>query len=75
MGQHLHIYLVEGKPDDYGRKQLELVETTVHNARKYYHSTKIAVDDVEVLSKYFDVVEYAEEMTRSDDYRYYGADY
>ena len=74
MSEHLHIYLVSCKADDYGRCLTELVETTVHNSKEYYNAQKIAVDDVETLSKYFDIVEYSEEMTRSDDRRFYGGD-
>lgn len=74
MSKHLNVYLTTSKSDDCGRCLHELVETTVQNSKKYYYAQKIAVDDVEVLSKYFDLVEYAEEMTWSDDKRYYGSD-
>ena len=65
-------YFVQSKGDDYSACVTELVQATEKNAKKYYHSTEVAPEDVEILKKYLGLVEMEEEAERSDDERFYG---
>lgn len=70
--ESLAVYFVGNKSDDYGNSNLELVETTLKNAKEYYWYKIIEPEDIPTLRKYFDLVEYEEEKERSDDNRFYG---
>lgn len=60
-------YFVENKSDDYGNCRREIVQTTAVNAKKYYwHKEIVDLDDIEVLKKYFDIVDYEEEKEREE---------
>lgn len=72
MSSNLKHYLVTGKGDDYGACLTEVVCTTKANAKEYYSHTEIEPQDVDVLLKYFDLVDYPEEVERTDEQRYYG---
>lgn len=67
-------YLVYSKSDDYGACLTELVETTEKNAKEYYGKTEVEPDHVEVLAKYFDLIEHDEESERTSDRRYSGGE-
>ena len=68
----LFYYLVRGKSDDYGACLIELVQTTPEKAAEYYSHEEVPPEDVAVLEKYFDLIDYEEESKRSSDKRYYG---
>jgi len=65
-------FIVYSKSDDYGACKTELVETTLKNAKEYYHHREVAEQDVVILKKYLDLVPYSEEKERSNDGRFYG---
>jgi len=65
-------FIVYSKSDDYGACRTELVELGKAKAKKYYHHKEVKDEDVEVLSKYVEVLDPEEESERSDDDRFYG---
>lgn len=68
----LKYWMVTGKGDDYGACLQELVRTTVENACQYYSHTEVDPSDTEVLFKFFDLVDYEEESSRTNEQRYFG---
>lgn len=74
MSDELKYYMVSGKSDDYGACKREVVQTTAANAEEYYGHQEIEPQDVDVIAKFFDVIEYEEESERSSDRRYYGVE-
>ena len=67
-------YIVFSKGDDYGHCRTELVETTLKNAKQYYHCIPVDVEDEEVLRKYLGLVHKYEEKERTSGERFYGAE-
>ena len=65
-------YLVENKSDDYGNCITEIVETTPKLAKEYYNHKEISDDDIVIIKKYFDIVNYDEEKERTKHRRFYG---
>jgi len=68
----MKIYLVENKADDYGNCNKELVQTTLKNATQYYWYKEVQEPDINVLKRYFTLIEYDEEKDRTEDQRFYG---
>lgn len=67
-------FIVFSKSDDYGACRTEFIETTLKNAKRYYHYKVVSDEDVEIIGKYFSLVSAEEEADRSDEDRYYGTD-
>lgn len=65
-------YLVENKPDDYGNRKIEIIESTAKIAKQYYYYKKIEPQDEEILIKYLGITDKEEESERSPDNRFYG---
>jgi len=65
-------YLVGNKEDDYGNGLTEFVQTTPELSKGYYWAKEVDPDDQTTIKKYFGLVEYEEEKTRSNDRRFYG---
>ena len=70
----LKYYLVQGKTDDYVACLTEVVRTTQANAEEYYSHREIEESDIEVLFKFFDLVDFEEESKRTGEKRYFGGD-
>ena len=64
-------YIVRNKEDDYNNCRVEIVKTTQKNAKEYYFHKEVEENDIEVLKKYIDYVEYDEEKERNSENRFY----
>lgn len=49
-------YLISGKSDDYGASTRDLVKCKKKDLKYVYHYVEVPDEDVEVLKKYFGVV-------------------
>ena len=59
-------YIVRNQSDEYGNCRTELVETTLKNAKEYYYYEEVAQEDIEVLKKYINFVNFEEEQEREE---------